>query len=70
MTPENFVYWLQGSLELSGNASLNKKQVEAIKHRLDLVLIGLQSPSSYVPYPITGRGQTSGEFVQDSTVIC
>jgi hypothetical protein len=38
MTPENFVYWLQGCLELNGNTTLNKKQVQMIRDHLALVL--------------------------------
>lgn len=42
MTPENFVYWLQGYFEISAHNgainSLNDQQVEEIKNHLKLVL--------------------------------
>lgn len=38
MTPEQFVYWLQGYFELSGsNAALNEVQTEIVKDHLKLV---------------------------------
>lgn len=38
MTPENFVYWLQGFLELSYQTSLDEIQIKTIKDHLKLVL--------------------------------
>lgn len=38
MTPENFVYWLRGALELFGEQALTKEQVAAINQHLSLVL--------------------------------
>lgn len=38
MTPENFVYWLQGFLEIQGPDSINQQQVEIIKDHVALVL--------------------------------
>lgn len=38
MTPENFVYWLQGMLEISDAKKLNKEQVSIIKDHIALVL--------------------------------
>lgn len=38
MTPENFIYWLQGFLEIQGPDSINKQQVEIIKDHVALVL--------------------------------
>lgn len=43
MTPENFVYWLQGFFELSdaagaANTALTPQQVQAIKNHLQLVM--------------------------------
>lgn len=37
MTPENFCYWLQGSLELTEGQELTAKQVTVIKDHLNLV---------------------------------
>ena len=38
MTPENFVYWLQGYLELSGTKEFTPAQVMIVKEHLALVL--------------------------------
>jgi hypothetical protein len=37
MTPENFCYWLQGSIELNGAKGFTKEQVEVIAEHLKLV---------------------------------
>jgi len=38
MTPENFVYWLQGFMELSHQISLDEIQTKQIRDHLKLVL--------------------------------
>lgn len=38
MDPINFVYWLQGYLELTNDKELDENQVEIIKNHLKLVL--------------------------------
>lgn len=38
MTPENFVYWLQGFLEIGKPTVMNEEQVQEIKNHLALVL--------------------------------
>lgn len=47
MTPENFVYWLQGYLELSEDRDISSTQVQIIKDHVALVL-RKQTPSRYV----------------------
>jgi hypothetical protein len=37
MTPENFVYWLQGYLELSNVSELSKEQTQIIRDHIKLV---------------------------------
>lgn len=37
MTPENFVYWLQGFFEISGTKNITAEQAKVIKDHLDLV---------------------------------
>lgn len=37
MTPEQFCYWLQGHLEMSGVTTLGEKEVQILKDHLDLV---------------------------------
>lgn len=38
MTPENFIYWLQGVLEIADPEQLDKKQIQIIKDHIKLVL--------------------------------
>lgn len=38
MTPENFVYWLQGVLEIADPKQLDEKQIQIIKDHIKLVL--------------------------------
>ena len=38
MTPENFVYWLQGFLEIEDPKTINEQQVQIIKDHVALVL--------------------------------
>jgi hypothetical protein len=38
MTAENFTYWLQGYLEVSGAKELNEEQLKVIQDHLKLVL--------------------------------
>lgn len=38
MTPENFVYWLQGHLELNEKGGLTAQQVKVIREHVALVL--------------------------------
>jgi len=55
MTSENFVFWLQGYLELSqhldGPKGLNEQQVEEIKNHLNTVLIKV-TPSLPMQVPL------------------
>lgn len=37
MTPEQFVYWLQGFLELSESPALSETQTQIVKDHLNLV---------------------------------
>ena len=38
MSEINFIYWLQGFLELSDSKEITKEQVEVIKEHISLVL--------------------------------
>jgi hypothetical protein len=38
MSPEQFVYWLQGFMEIANPATLDQKQVQVIKDHISLVL--------------------------------
>ncbi len=37
MTPEQFVYWFQGYLEIGQPTNLNERDIKVIKDHLDLV---------------------------------
>lgn len=50
MTTEQFVYWLQGFLELSGATTLNEQQIQVIKEHIALVLTKV-TPSGVTPVP-------------------
>lgn len=52
MTPENFVYWLQGMLEIGDVKKLNKEQVKIIKDHINLVLTKV-TPPVYQAHPWT-----------------
>jgi hypothetical protein len=57
MTPENFVYWVQGFFEISGSETLSKEQVQVIKDHLSLVLtkktpeVTITNPTPFI-YPM------------------
>lgn len=56
MTPENFVYWLQGVLEIGDVKKLNKEQVNIIKDHIKLVLNKVtpdRKTGVYTAYPWT-----------------
>ena len=38
MSPENFVYWLQGYFELTHSDGLSREQVKIVKEHIGLVL--------------------------------
>lgn len=39
MTSRDFVYWLQGFMELSETSNLSERQVDMIKNHLNLVFV-------------------------------
>lgn len=53
MTTEQFVYWLQGFLEIADPTNLNEKQIQIIRDHIGLVL-DKQTPNRQIPvYPYT-----------------
>lgn len=48
MTPENFVYWLQGYLELCEPVVITNREVESIKQHIALVL-EKKTPNNSIP---------------------
>jgi len=55
MTPEQFIYWLQGFFELSDAVSLTEKQVKIIKEHLEYVFT-----KGHLTQQITVQGSTTG----------
>jgi len=64
MTAEQFVYWLQGFMEMTDPVKLNKKETQQIKNHLKLVfdkqtpevslpMIQREDPFRITPYQIT-----------------
>lgn len=53
MTPEQFVYWLQGWLELSESPTLSETQVQVVKDHIAKVLTNVpaQAERRYHPGP-------------------
>lgn len=75
MTPENFVYWIQGLFELADPKSLDENQTAMIKRHINLVFKNVTaepdtSPDKATeieklllesrPSPGSGRGGTAG----------
>lgn len=66
MTPENFVYWLQGLFEIGGNVDkLDERQVKIVKEHLALVLKNVTNPpitisSSPQPFKFDWSGDGGG----------
>ena len=56
MTPENFVYWLQGYLELTAKPALDEAQVVVIQEHIALVLTKKTADIPlYVCGPVNGH---------------
>lgn len=51
MTPENFVYWLQGYIELSKEKTLTSEQMQVIQEHLNLVIQNVTKKEITVPSP-------------------
>lgn len=58
MNAEQFVYWLNGYLELSGAQELNAAQVKSVRDHLALVLhkVTPPGPAPSIPPPVNARG--------------
>lgn len=62
MSPEQFVFWLQGFVEMNPNAMLTHTQWTVLKDHLALVM-SKQTPNRYTPpAPLYNPGQV---FPQD-----
>lgn len=51
MTPEQFVYWLQGFLELTGTTKIDDWQAKTIKEHLATVFTKVTPAIEYPPRP-------------------
>ena len=58
MTPENFVYWLQGVLEIADPKQLDEIQIKIIKDHIALVLKKQTPTYTTITPPITTFGPT------------
>lgn len=59
MNERDFLYWLNGFLELSGSVTLNEKQVQVIKEHIALVVTKVTPSfvgSPLAPYPLSDKG--------------
>lgn len=73
MTPENFVYWLQGYMEINDPKSLGEKETQIIKDHLQLVLKKETPTYSAVNGGIYGPIKSSesvSDFKMPNTVLC
>lgn len=66
MTPENFVYWLQGFFELTESKNLSESQVQVIKNHLALVF-DKKTPVTPIVTPI--KPQPSDKFTPIPTPV-
>lgn len=62
MTERDFIYWLNGFLELSKVESLNKEQLDEIKKHISLVITKVDIPAPTIPGGI--------DFFSPTTRIC
>ena len=64
MSPENFVYWLQGFLEISGAPDMSEQQLRIVRDHLELVLSKetpvYTQPTPSAPVP---KWETTSGFV-------
>lgn len=82
MTPENFIYWLQGFMEIADPKSMDEKQIQVIKDHISLVLkkeTPQRSPSPLFdmieklpknPFETKGSGSPFITMPQNTCVLC
>jgi hypothetical protein len=69
MSPENFVYWLNGFFEISGNKTLTEEQVQVLKDHLKLVLTK-KTPDIGIANPGLGNGIVINPLYRTPEIIC
>mgnify|MGYP001589930519 FL=1 len=74
MTPENFVFWMQGLMELGDPKQLNEKQTEMIKQHLALVFTNVtansKSMKQFAPIPKRKDLTSSPPTDDNEKVLC
>lgn len=80
LAPENFCFWLQGFIEMSGATSINEEQMKVLKEHLELVFkkVATQQVQPQFSFPATpgitvpGTGWGEVTFAPNPpyTVIC
>ncbi len=70
ITPEQFIYWLQGFIEIEDPKFLNEKQLSIIKDHLNLVFKKV-TPNYNIPLTIPGEDKGNWLYPNpDTTIIC
>ena len=69
MTPENFVYWLNGFFEISGSKTLTEEQVQVLKEHLKLVLTK-KTPDITITNPGLGNGIVINPLYRGPEITC
>lgn len=71
MTAENFIYWLNGYLEISNAKELNEEQLQTVKDHIKLVLTKV-TPPLWIDQgnTITIPSYPSNPFGSGGTIIC
>lgn len=80
MTPRDFIYWLNGYLELSPNRTLSAAQLKVVKDHLALVLTNVTNqgepgaafdPVKWIkPQPITPWTVDDGDSITHPQITC
>lgn len=56
MTPNDFCYWLQGFMEISGTKAIDKAQVAVIRKHLELVFANVTKGKVDMAKTLAGLG--------------
>lgn len=78
MNPRDFIYWLQGFLEVANPETITKEQVEMIKRHLSLAFIKVTEtdnppiiiPNTPYPPPLSPWGSKDYDEIYKTTMFC